>query len=196
MYRQDLHSRHWRLHHYSHHRHQYALHQNHSHCRRFFSRWRRSNWNCQILECLDGRRSSRRTIKVSKSVRELIVEIHEIRNSVRIRGTAIQTGIDEPGRIFSDSCEGSKRRNFSIYLHVLCILSRFNESVFNLWILRLAWSRLADGASLRHLPQQGTCRCSEGFRSVSVFLKVANQRKESNFILERKLEILRSSLPR
>jgi len=65
---------------------------------------------------------------VSKSVEELIVEIHGIRNSVCIRKTTIQTGIDEPGRVFSDSCEGCKRRNFSISLHVLCILSRFDES--------------------------------------------------------------------
>jgi len=48
----------------------------------------------------------------------------------------------------------------------------------------------ADGASLRPLPQQAACRRSEGFRSVGVFLKVANRRKDSSFILGQKPEIL------
>ena len=93
-------------------------------------------------ECLDGTRSSRSTVKVSKSVEKPFVEIHGIRNSVCIRRTAgrclPQTGIDQHGHLSSDSCKGCKRRNFPIPLPVLCILSRFNESVLNLWILRFA----------------------------------------------------------
>jgi len=107
MFKQDFHPRHWRLHHCcpGHHRHWYALHQNHSHCRRVLSRRGRSKWRC----CLHRRRSSRGTVKVRESVEELLVEMprYGIKNSLCIRGTATQTGIDEPGHFSSYSCEAS-----------------------------------------------------------------------------------------
>ena len=42
---------------------------------------------------------------MSRSCDELIVEIHGI--SIRGTAAATPTGIDEPGRFFSDTCEGS-----------------------------------------------------------------------------------------